>query len=96
MADNGRPGKTHGWTVKRSRVPVKKSALFEILASLKLPGAASETKVCDECNDPTVNALFIPAAILNPPFFDKSYPVARNGAVGWILGQEVRAVTLLY
>jgi predicted metalloendopeptidase len=41
--------------------------------------------------DPTVNALFIPAAILNPPFFDKSYSVARNfGAVGWIVGHEVR------
>jgi putative endopeptidase len=42
--------------------------------------------------DPTVNALFIPAAILNPPFFDKSYAVARNfGAVGWIVGHEVNA-----
>jgi len=39
--------------------------------------------------DPTVNALFIPAAILNAPFFDKSYSVARNfGAVGWIVGHE--------
>jgi hypothetical protein len=47
--------------------------------------------------DPTVNALFIPAAILNPPFFDKSYAVARNfGAVGWIVGHEVRAVSLLH
>jgi len=42
--------------------------------------------------DPTVNALFIPAAILNPPFFDKSYAVPRNfGAVGWIVGHEVSA-----
>jgi predicted metalloendopeptidase len=47
--------------------------------------------------DPTVNALFIPAAILNPPFFDKSYAVARNfGAVGWIVGHEVRGAFPLY
>jgi putative endopeptidase len=46
--------------------------------------------------DPTVNALFIPAAILNAPFFDKSYSVARNfGAVGWIVGHEA-SFLLLY
>jgi predicted metalloendopeptidase len=47
--------------------------------------------------DPTVNALFIPAAILNAPFFDKSYAVARNfGAVGWIVGHEVSAASYFF
>jgi predicted metalloendopeptidase len=46
--------------------------------------------------DPTVNALFIPAAILNPPFFDKSYSIARNfGGVGWIVGHEASSSCLV-
>jgi len=37
-----------------------------------------------------VNGLFIPAAVLNKPFFSPSYPSARNyGSIGAVLGHEM-------
>jgi len=37
-----------------------------------------------------VNGLFIPAAVLDPPFFDAGYPSARNyGSIGAVLGHEM-------
>lgn len=40
--------------------------------------------------DRNKNGLFIPAAILQPPFFNASFPFARNaGGIGSILGHEM-------
>lgn len=39
--------------------------------------------------DVTQNCLFIPAAMLNPPFFSTKFPMERNfGSLGWIIGHE--------
>ena len=39
---------------------------------------------------PNNNGLWIPAGILQPPFFDATYPEARNfGSIGCVLGHEM-------
>lgn len=39
--------------------------------------------------DPTLNTLFITAAMLSPPFFDMTYSIPRlYGGLGWIVGHE--------
>jgi len=64
---------------KRVREPVKRRAWT----------AAGSTDV-NAYYSQKVNGLFIPAAVLQEPFFDAKYPSARNaGGLGAVLGHEM-------
>ena len=75
----------------------RRSALFDYRASLaKLGKPVDKTQwsmtpqTVNAVNLPLQNALNFPAAILNPPFFDKDADAAQNyGAIGTVIGHEI-------
>lgn len=67
------------------------SALERLTASVDRQrwGSTSVTEV-DAFYSREVNALFVPAGILQGPFFDRGYASARNwGSIGVVLGHEM-------
>ena len=76
---------------------LERSELFDYrsaLAKLQKPVDRSEwamtPQTVNAVNLPLQNALNFPAAILNPPFFDKAAdPVQNYGAIGAIIGHEI-------
>src|SRR5262249_41448889 len=75
----------------------QRAELFELrrnLAKLGQPVDRSEwvmtPQTVNAVNLPVMNALNFPAAILQPPYFDPSRPVAMDyGAIGATIGREV-------
>ena len=76
---------------------LERSELFDYrsaLARLRKPVNRSEwamtPQTVNAVNLPLQNALNFPAAILNPPFFDKAAdPVQNYGAIGAVIGHEI-------
>jgi predicted metalloendopeptidase len=51
---------------------------------------AIDPQVVDAFNLPAMNAMNFPAAILQPPFFDRDRPeVIDYGTIGWVIGHEI-------
>jgi len=75
----------------------QRAELFEYRRNLaKLGTAVDRSEWCmtpqtvNAVNLPAMNALNFPAAILQPPFFDATRPLAMNyGSVGAIIGHEI-------
>jgi putative endopeptidase len=76
---------------------LERSELFDYrsaLARLRKPVDRSQWSMTPQTvnavNLPLQNALNFPAAILNPPFFDKAADPAQNyGAIGAVIGHEI-------
>ena len=74
----------------------RRSGLFDYRSSLAKLGKAVDRsewamtpQTVDAVNLPLQNALNFPAAILNPPFFDKDADAANYGAIGAVIGHEI-------
>jgi predicted metalloendopeptidase len=75
----------------------RRSELFELRRSLAKLGQAVDRsewvmtpQTVNAVNLPAMNAMNFPAAILQPPYFDPSRPIAMDyGAIGAIIGHEV-------
>jgi putative endopeptidase len=75
----------------------ERAGLFRLdqsLAKVGQPVDRSEwvmdPQVVNAVNLPAMNAMNFPAAILQPPYFDRSRPVAMDyGAIGAVIGHEI-------
>jgi putative endopeptidase len=92
------PWPTYNFTVSssyiRNKLAARSDSYIKMKDKLKKPVSHTDWEMTPETvnayYEPTLNVMVFPAAILQNPFFDKSFPTVMNyGGAGMVMGHEL-------
>jgi len=76
--------------VKRAQVFLFKRDLHKIGKPIDKTEWEMNPQTINAYYNPSMNIIYLPAGILQPPFFDPHYPASINyGSIGYVIGHEI-------